>query len=75
MTTMRLTIDDKSQDLVEAFQIFASKFQGVSVEIETHETEEEVLSSFRTAIKDIASGEGVKNAISSKDFLKEIANG
>ena len=75
MTTMKLTIDDKSQDLVEAFQIFASKFQGVSVEIETHETEEEVLSSFRTAIKDIASGEGVKNAISSKDFLKEIANG
>ena len=75
MTTMRLTIDDKSQDLIEAFQIFASKFQGVSVEIETHETEEEVLSSFRTAIKDIASGEGVKNAISSKDFLKEIANG
>ena len=60
MTTMKLTIDDKSQDLVEAFQIFASKFQGVSVEIETHETEEEVLSSFRTAIKDIASGEGVK---------------
>ncbi len=75
MTTMRLTIDDKSQDLVEAFQIFASKFQGVSVEIETHETEEEVLSSFRIAIKDIASGEGVKNAISSKEFLKEITNG
>jgi len=51
MTTMTLTIDDKSQDLVAAFQIFASKFKGVSLEIETEETEEEVLSSFRTAMK------------------------
>ena len=75
MTTMTLTIDDNSQDFIGAFQVFASKFQGVSFEIEATETEEEVLSSFRTAMKDIASGEGIKNAISSKDFLKEIANG
>jgi len=75
MTTMTLTIDDKSQDIIEAFKTIASNFQGVSFEIETAETEEEVLSSFRTAMKDIASGEGIKNAISSKDFLKEIANG
>ena len=75
MTTMTLTIDDKSQDIIEALKTIASNFKGVSFEIETTETKEEVLSSFRTAMKDIASGEGIKNAISSKDFLKEITNG
>jgi len=74
MTTMTLTIDDNSQDLIGAFQVFASKFQGVSLEIETRETEEEVLSSFRTAMKDIASGEGIKNARPVEELFKELAN-
>ncbi len=75
MTTMTLTIDDRSKDILEAFKTIASGFKGVSFEIETAETKEEVLSSFTTAMQDIASGNGIKNAISSKDFLKEIANG
>jgi len=74
MTTMTLTIDDKSQDLVAAFQIFASKFKGVSLEIETEETEEEVLSSFRAAMKDIASGEAIKNARPVEELFKELAD-
>ena len=74
MTTMTLTIDDKSEDLIEAFQIFASKFQGVSLEVETRETEEEVLTSFRTAMKDIASGEAVKNARPVEELFKELEN-
>jgi len=74
MTTMTLTIDDKSQDLIEAFQIFASKFQGVSLEIETKDTEKEVLGSFRTAMKDIASGKAIKNARPVEELFKELAN-
>ncbi len=75
MTTMTLTIDDKNQDIIDALKTIVSNFKGVSFKIEDKETKEEVLTSFRTAMKDIASGEGIKNAISSKDFLKEIANG
>lgn len=74
MTTMTLTIDDKSQDLIEAFQIFASKFQGVSLEIKTEETEEEVLGSFRRAMKDIASGEAIKNARPVEELFKELSD-
>jgi len=74
MTTMILTIDDKSQDLIEAFKIFASKFQGVSLEIETDETEEEVLNSFRVAMKDISSGEAIKNAKPVEELFKELNN-
>ena len=74
MTTMTLTIDDKSLDLVEAFRIFASKFQGVSLEIETIETEQEVLSSFRTAMRDISSGEAIKNSRPVEELFKEFAN-
>jgi len=74
MTTMTLTIDDKSQDILEAFKIFASKFQGVSFKIETRETEEEVLNSFRTAMKDIASGDAIKNAKPVEELFKELAN-
>ena len=74
MTTMKLTIDDKSQDLIEAFKIFVSNFKGVSLEIETTETEEEVLDSFRSAIKDIASGEAIKNAIPVEDLFRELDN-
>jgi len=74
MTTMILTIDDKSQDLIEAFKIFASKFQGVSLEIETDETEEEVLNSFRVAMKDISSGEAIKNAKPVEELFKELGN-
>ena len=74
MTTMILTIDDKSQDLIEAFKIFASKFQGVSLEIETDETEEEVLNSFRVAMKDISSGEAIKNAKPVEELFKELDN-
>jgi len=75
MTTMTLTIDDKSNDLLEALKTILSNFKGVSFEVETTETKEEVLNSFRTAMKDIKNGNGIKNAISSKDFLKEFANG
>jgi len=74
MTTLTLTIDDKSQDLVEAFQIFASKFQGVSLEIEREETEEEVLDSFRTAMRDIASGEAIKNARPVEELFEKLDN-
>ena len=74
MTTMTLTIDDKSQDLIEAFQIFASKFQGVSLEVETIETEQEVLDSFRTVMKDIASGEAIKNARPVEELFEEFPN-
>ena len=74
MTTMTLTIDDKSQDLIEAFQIFASKFQGVSLEVETRETEEEVLTSFRATMKDIASGEAIKNARPVEELFRELEN-
>ena len=75
MTTMTLKIEDTSQDIIEAFTIMASHFKGVSFEIDKEETKEEVLSSFRTTIKDIASGEAIENAISSEDFLKEISHG
>ncbi|HFD14496.1 MAG TPA: hypothetical protein ENJ34_04240 [Epsilonproteobacteria bacterium] len=74
MTTMTLTIDDRSQDIIEAFKTIASNFQGVSFEIETTETKEEVLSSFRTAMKDIASGEAIKNARPVEELFKELAN-
>ena len=74
MTTMTLTIDEKSQDFLDAIKLFASKFQGVSFEIEEEETEEEVLSSFRQAMKDIASGEAIKNARPVGELFKELAN-
>ena len=74
MTTMTLTIDDHNQDILEALKIFASKFQGVSFEIEEEEIKEEVLSSFRTAMKDIASGEAIKNARPVEELFKEFAN-
>jgi len=75
MTTMTLTVDNKNIDLLEAFKILASKFEGVSFEINREETKEEVLSSFTQAMKDIKSGDLIKNSISSKDFFKEFANG
>ena len=34
MTTMTLTIDDKSQDILEALKTIVSHFKGVSFEIE-----------------------------------------
>ncbi len=74
MTTMTLTIDDKNQDVIEAFKTIASNFKGVSFEIETTETKEEVLNSFRTAMKDIASGEAIKNARPVEELFKELAN-
>jgi len=74
MTTMTLTIDDKSQDILEALKTILSNFKGISFEIETIETKEDVLDSFRVAMQDIQSGKGVENAISSEDFLKEFSN-
>ncbi len=74
MTTMTLTIDDKSQDILEALKTIVSNFKGVSFEIEEEETKEEVLSSFRTAMKDIASGEAIKNARPVEELFKEFAN-
>ncbi len=74
MTTMTLKIDDKREDLVEAFKTLASNFKGVSYEIEQEETQEEVLRSLRVAMKGIKSGDMVKNAISSEDFFKKFAN-
>jgi hypothetical protein len=75
MTTMTLTVDNKNIDLLEAFKILASKFEGVTFEINKEETKEEVLSSFKQAMKDIKSGDMIKNSISSKDFFKEFTNG
>ena len=74
MTSMTLTIDDKSLDLVEAFRIFASKFQGVSIEVETIKTEQEVWSSFRTAMRDISSGEAIQNSRPVEELFKEFTN-
>jgi len=74
MTTMTLTVDNKNIDLLEAFKILASKFEGVSFEINKEETKEEILNSFTQAMKDIKSGDLIKNSISSKDFFKEFAN-
>ena len=74
MTTMTLTIDDKSHDLLEALKTILSNFKGISFEVETTETKEEVLNSFRTAMKDIASGEAIKNARPVEELFKELAN-
>ena len=74
MTTMTLTVDNKNIDLLEAFKILASKFEGVSFEINKEETKEEILNSFTQDMKDIKSGDLIKNSISSKDFFKEFAN-
>ena len=76
MTTMTLTIDDKSRELIEAFKIFASNFKGVSYEIEEDEIEreEEVLNSLKIAMKDIKSGEAIKNARPIKELFKEFSN-
>lgn len=71
---MTLTIDDKNQDLVEAFKVFASNFRGVSFEIEREETKEEVLSSLSQSLKDIKSGKAIKNARPIEDLYKEFAN-
>ncbi|CAA6813477.1 MAG: Unknown protein [uncultured Campylobacterales bacterium] len=75
MTTVTLTIDDKQDGFMEAFQKFTSKFKGVSFEVETIETEEEVLASFTKAMQDINSGEAVKGAKPIEDLYKELANG
>jgi len=74
MTTMTLTIDDRSQDILEALKTIISNFKGVSFEIEKEESKEEVLSSFRTAMKDIASGEAIKNARPVEELFKEFSN-
>ena len=75
MITMTLTVDNKNIDLLEVFKILASKLEGVSFEVNKEETKEEVLSSFKKAMKDIKNGDLVKNSISSKEFFKEFANG
>ncbi|MDQ7009036.1 MAG: hypothetical protein Q9M94_01965 [Candidatus Gracilibacteria bacterium] len=77
MIIMTLTIDDKSQDLIEALKTIISNFKGVSFKIETPEAEaeEDVLNNFRNAMKDIKNENGVKYAISSQTFLTEIKNG
>ncbi|CAA6801756.1 MAG: Unknown protein [uncultured Campylobacterales bacterium] len=62
MTIVTLTIDDKPDDFMEAFQKFISKFKGVFFEIEEEETEEEVLASFTKAMRDIKSGDLVITA-------------
>ena len=41
MTTMTLTIDDSKEELIEAFRIFVSNFQGVSLQIDRNESKEE----------------------------------
>ena len=74
MTTMTLTIDDKSQDILEALKVIVSNFKGVSFEIEKEETQEEVLSSFRQAIKDIKSGVAIKEAKPIEELFKEFSN-
>ena len=75
MTTMTLTFDDQSQDFVEALKTIASNVKGVTMEITQTETKEEVMGSLRTAIRDIRSGEMMKDAVSSDDFFREFANG
>ena len=72
MTTMTLTIDDKSNDILEALTIIISKFKGVSFEIMKDETEEKTLTSFRELIKEVKKGDAIENSISSLDFLAEI---
>ena len=72
MTTMTLTIDDQNQDILEAFKIFASKFQGVSFEIESKENKEEILKSLSQSVKEIKSGEAIKNAKPIEELYKEF---
>jgi hypothetical protein len=72
---MTLTFDDQSQDFVEALKTIASNVKGVTMEITQTETKEEVLGSLRTVIRDIRSGEMMKDAVSSDDFFREFANG
>jgi len=48
--------------------------QSIPFEIDTTETKEEVLGSFRTAMKDIASGEAIKNARPVEELFEELAN-
>jgi DNA primase large subunit len=75
MTTMTLTFDDQSQEIVEALKTIASNFKGVTLEIEKTESKEEVLESFRTAVRDIRNGEMMRDAVSSEAFFREFANG
>jgi len=75
MVTMTLTVDNKNINMLEAFKVLASKIDGISFEINRDDTKEETLKNFRKTIKDIKSGDIVKNSISSEDFFKEFANG
>ena len=72
---MTLTVDNKNINMLEAFKVLASKIDGISFEINRDDTKEETLKNFRKTIKDIKSGDIVKNSISSEDFFKEFANG
>jgi len=72
MTTMTLMVDNKNIDLLEAFKILASKFEGVSFEIHKEESKKEVLNSFSKVLKDIKSGNAIKNARPIEDLYKEF---
>ena len=74
MTTMILTIDDKSQDLVEALKTIVSNFQGVSFEIDKEESTEDVLNSFSASLQDIKNGNSLKNARPIEELYKEFSN-
>lgn len=74
MTTMTLTIDDKSQDILEALKTIVSNFKGVSFEIEKEESKEDVLNSFSQVLKDIKDGSAIKNARPIEDLYKEFTN-
>jgi len=75
MTTMTLKIDDNRQDIVEAFQVIVSNFQGVSYEIsQDTNKKDEVLSSLSQTCKDIKSGKAIKEAKPIGELFKELAN-
>jgi len=74
MTTMTLNIEDTNTEFIDALKKLASNFKGVSYQIETIETKEEVLKSFKEVLKEVKSGKGIKTAKSIEDFFKEQKN-
>jgi len=74
MTTMTLTIDDSRQELIEAFKIFVSNFQGVSLQIDRDESKKEILDNFTDALREVHSGYGIQNAKPIADLYQEFAN-
>jgi len=64
MTIITFNIDDKHKDIIDIFITIASKFNGIHYKVKNDdtETEEEVLNSFKEAMKSLKSGRAIKEA-------------